>query len=396
MISKYKYLIIFLFCSFHFYGLHYRIHEFLYFLFDAIGFCLLIGSQFLEVKKKPFRKNFKKLLLLLFFFLIISAISASFFHQQSFFKTIVAMRYIFYLFGYFLFTKFNIDNRKIYEAIKYGCIFYMIVFSIQFLIFPQQIVNVGRIEEFDRGVLRFRIEGIGFVMLFGLWNLNYYLLRKNKKEILIYIICLAFIYLLGFRTLLLTAIFSSFFLIYKVKGSSSSFYFIVAGFLMLLVYQIPFVQNYITEAIDLTVEQADDSDSYVRVLAYNFYFGFVNANEYTLLLGNGFPQEESQYGSYIINTGKERYGYIIQDLGLIGFSFMYGIISTILYVIIAVKAIFIKLPKQAKFLNAYFLYLLVSSFTTTEIYRIGILGIIGLSLYLIDSFYNTNNMIKKQ
>jgi hypothetical protein len=50
----------------------------------------------------------------------------------------------------------------------------------------------------------------------------------------------------------------------------------------------------------------------------------------------------------------------------------------------SVKALLSRVPKDMMYLNFYFLYLLMVSFTTMEIYRGGVFAVEAIVLYLID------------
>jgi hypothetical protein len=279
----------------------------------------------------------------------------------------------------------GVEKERLIKLVIILAIGYMIVFSIQLLVFPTEIVPLGNIDRFDRGFLRLRLEGVGFVTLAGFYCLNQFLVDKAKlKHLLFFLLCLFFIFILGFRTLLATFLISSFALVFFHEKSTvrrlTSLSLVVV--IILVLSQIAAVQEYLAAMTEHTNEQINMGDNYIRLLTFDFLFNRVNVDWGSLLFGNGRAFEGTLYGNVVLGYGV-RNGYIAADLGLIGFSFYNGIIGTLAFVYIFAKAIFKRLPKNSIYLNVYFFYLLISSFTTAEIFRTGIFGAEMVGLYLI-------------
>ncbi|MBI9034688.1 MAG: hypothetical protein JEZ03_09490 [Bacteroidales bacterium] len=380
-------LIIIILCSVHVFELYYNLGEVFYFVLDAIGFAtIFLGIYLRNNYIRPKFQLFRRPLIVLYVALFVSVISCYYFHGQGVISTIIAMRYLFYLTIYFLLTKLKLEKQWLEKMIIVGAGIYLLVFITQVLIFPIEIVDVGRIKHTDRGLLRFRIEGVGFLMLAAFLCLNRFLINRKLLYAIFYGICLGGLFMLGFRTLLLTALFSSYVLLLRLSGNPWAVFrnnLLIFIFLIGL-YSIPYVNAFVDEAVEMTFEQADMYEDYIRFRTFDFLYNEVNIDNYTLVLGNGFPQEDSEYGKFVKGVGVEQNGFIFQDLGLIGFGIIYGVLSLLAYLFIAFKAIFIKTKKEDLYLSCYFIYLVTSSITTTEIYRIGIFGVIALALYLID------------
>lgn len=373
-----------LLCSIHFFGLYYNIGQFLYYVIDLIGFGLICFIVFFKVDKRHFPNYFKNYFQLFFFSLIFSAFSCLYFHDQNLLSTLIAMRYLFYIFIYFQLRRLKISISWI-EKLIIGCgLIYLLVFFAQVVLFPFKIVETGRIVETDRGLLRFRIEGAGFMMLTAFLCLNRFLMKKGYIYLFVYLVCFYGLYSLGFRTLLLTGILSTFFLIARLSKDKVNF--IKVSLLMIgvffVLFQLSFVQDFFNILLEKSQSDSELGSDYIRMQTFDFYYNKVNDNFLTLLFGNGFPQEDSKYGAFV-NIGVLK-GYIFADIGLIGFTIIFGFISAIILILMTLKAIFIKVPLDKSYLGVYLFYVLISSITTVEIYRIGILGILGLTFYLIE------------
>lgn len=75
------------------------------------------------------------------------------------------------------------------------------------------------------------------------------------------------------------------------------------------------------------------------------------------------------------------------DWGIIGLSWMIGIISVLLLVSIIVRALFIKVEKSKLYLKyTLILSLLISIATSAELFRPGNLLIVGIIIYLLENF----------
>ena len=262
----------------------------------------------------------------------------------------------------------------------------MIVFTLQLILFPTAIVPLGNADSFDRGFLRLRLEGVGFVTLMAFYSLNNFLINtKNKMQLAFYFLCFIFIFILGFRTLLLTFVVSSLLLIFfGNKSVTKGLFIVVFAFIsMLAVFQLEQVREFVFSMIEQTESQMDLGHEYIRFLTFDFLFNTVNVNFTSLFFGNGKPVEGTNYGDLVLERGAKDNGYISADLGLIGFAFDYGLLSLIAFLNILRIAIFKKLPKHSVYLNIFFFYLVISSITTAEIFRAGMFGVEMLGLYLI-------------
>ncbi|WP_341226036.1 hypothetical protein [uncultured Arcticibacterium sp.] len=294
------------------------------------------------------------------------------------------MRYFIYLLIYFQLQKVHLTIDWIEKGIIIGAILYMSAFTLQYILFPFKILDYGSITEMERGLLRFRIEGAGFLMLATFLALNRFIEKRSIKFLIFYTIGMVFLFMLGFRTLLVAGIISSFYLIIKLSKKPS---LIVRNTIISIALSSPLllvdeVNSYITEMTEISEKQINSGDDYIRKRTFKFYMEKVNIDEISLLFGNGFPQENSKYGK-ITHSGSKLYGYIFADLGIVGFAIIYGLIATLFFLLILIKAIRIKTDREYYYLSAYFLYIFIACFTTAELYRAGIFGIQALGLFLI-------------
>lgn len=383
-----------LLCSVHFFGLYFRLGLGGLSVKFIDAFYLLI--TFFMVSKLFIKRHnvniptrywlFSKPIFFLFFCLFISAFSGFYFHDQSPFLTLLAMRYFCYFLIFYTLILLKIEKETVLRVIFIFAILYMIIFTLQLILFPTAIVPLGHADSFERGFLRLRLEGVGFVTLVAFYSLNNFLInKKNKLQLAFYLLCFVFIFILGFRTLLLTFVVSSLLLCFiYIKTTIMRLFLVVFAFVfMVIILQTELFSEFVFAMIDKTNAQIDEGDDYIRFLTFNFLFNTVNVNFASLFFGNGFPVEGTNYGELVIGKGSRENGYIAADLGLIGFVFNYGLLSLIAFLNIFRIAIFKKLPKHSVYLNIFFFYLVISSITTAEIFRAGMFGVEMLGLYLI-------------
>jgi hypothetical protein len=266
------------------------------------------------------------------------------------------------------------------------------------MLFPTAIVPLGHAVEFERGFLRLRLEGVGFLTLSAFYCLNKYLVdRKKLMHLSFFILCFVFVYLLGFRTLLVTFLFSSFLLVAIYYGSFLkillfSVFLLLIGFGML---QLEGINLFFMDMVALTVGQADKGEDYIRFLTFNFLFSEVNNGLGSLVFGNGMPFAGTTYGDLVLGVGVDMFGYISADLGLIGFVFNFGLLSLIALLNIFRIAIFTKLPKDSIYLSIFFIYVLISSVTTAEVYRAGMFVVEAVGFYLVTYIYSEHKNREK-
>jgi hypothetical protein len=376
----------------------YDVVDFIYYI---ILLLLMIGGKLFHSDgyKIPVKyRFFTKPIFLLFIALIISSISGFAYHNQSPLLTLLAMRYFSYFLLYFVFISFGIKKKDMEKTIVIGAILYMIVFTIQLILYPKQIVPFDSSTAISRGFLRLRLEGVGFVTLTAFYSLNKYMLNKtNKKYLLMYFVCFIYVFILGFRTLLITFLFSTLMLLMIFnKASLRKFLSIMIAILIfgVLLWQVELFQVFVLDSIDTTENQTAQGDKYIRFLAFDFLFNKVNIDIGSLIMGNGMPFNGTEYGNLVLIEGAKRRGFISADLGLIGFTFNYGVLSLLVFLNIFRIAIFKNISKDGIYLKIFFIYLIISSITTAEIFRPGMFGVQMIALYLI-TITSFNNELTK-
>tara|TARA_B100000809_G_scaffold225176_1_gene235958 strand:- start:12828 stop:13973 length:1146 start_codon:yes stop_codon:yes gene_type:complete len=349
---------------------------------------LFLGKFFFDKKTYKITKVnrfFTKPIVFLYITLVFSAISCFYYHGQNPLKTLLGMRYFSYFMIYFMLISFGVQKKDIIKLLHVAAVIYMLVFLTQVYLYPTQIVPFDSSASISRGFLRLRLEGVGFVTLLGFYSLNKFLINpKRKISIVLFLLCFTFVFILGFRTLLLTYLFSAglLVLLHNMTIVNVLKLIFVTAISFLLLWQLPIVKDFVIDAIVQTLEQSEEGDEYIRLLAFNFLFIDVNVNFGSLFFGNGFPIRGTSYGNLVLVKGADVNGYISADLGLIGFVFNYGLLSLFALLNVFRIAIFKNKSKESIYVGVFFVYLVVSSISTSEVYRIGMFGVEMIALYL--------------
>ena len=387
MISKgVKGVVVFIFILFSIHFWRYiRIPEQIYKLTDSLSWLVFILSLILCLSDNKLK--FKKSINLFLLGIFLNVLSAYFNNGQSIRDTVLSFGpYYFILFYYFL-HKIKPDVHTLERIIIIFGFLYAIFYLIQTIKFPEQIFAGSMFR--DRGTIRIRIEGNGFLMLAYFLLLNKYLMKRNVVHLFVALFLFLVLIKSGFRTLTLGAVLMSGIIFLRLVKYSILNYalIVVAVFLFIGLFQLPGTSRIIENMIHTSKQQMEENDKYIRRLEYDFFRKEYPRNFSYYVVGGGLPGAHGSYARYMGRLiGK--YGYYWDDLGLIGFYFVVGGIALLGLLIFTFKAIFSKLPPEGIYLSTYFGYLFIVSFTTMEIFRPGIFSVEAIGLYLLDSYFN--------
>ena len=378
--------------SIHIYGLYHiflkRGDDLFNVLFYGIVFLTIIFSRHSVSLNFNINKRFRSVSFSIFYLyiaLVFSSISCLYFHGQNPLLGMLASRFFALYLLFFILCFYAPSKKYILKLIFLFALGYVLVFSIQLLIYPIQIVPFGSVEGFDRGLLRVRVEGVGFLTFGGLLALNHYLRYKKLLFLVLFSIVVIYLFLLGFRTLIAIYLFSTLYLIYTVnkKNIKKIFFSIVMlGIIAIITLLSGVMDEYYQIAKERTIQQIEMGDKYIRFRTFSFLFDDVSPGWEALIFGNGIASESTSYGQLVLNTGANKLGYIVADIGLIGYVFYFGFFGFTAFILLYLKVIFSTDGEITVVVKAFFIYLILSSFTTAEIFRAGMFGVSMIALYL--------------
>jgi hypothetical protein len=381
-------IILLILCSIHFWGLIYIPIDF-YNITNTISL-LILGISFLKIMRKK-GLRFKNAIILFFVGLVLNIISAYVNQGQHPWQTFLGFGSFYFILFYFFLHTIQISRKFIESIILIFAILYSVLYIIQVSVYPNLIFRDIPLE--DRGTLRLLIEGNGFLMLAYFLMLNRYLLNFRFINILFALFFFVILFMGGFRTLTFGALFISIMMFYRLTRLSAQSISLMVFLILLFVgiFQLKLTSDILGYMVNSTEEHLEQGNSYIRILEFDYFLNKYPENGSIYVFGGGLPVGNGSY-SRTMEFTKQQYGYFWDDLGIIGFYIVIGVVALLGLLWYAIKAIFIKIPPGRFYLNFYFLYLLIVSFTTMEIYRTGIFAVEAIVLYLIDEALITSDI----
>lgn len=348
----------------------------------------LIPFIFLEIRNKSIYKNY---FLVIIIGLIISWISCYYFRGQSISNSIIASANIFYISYYFMLKKINLSVSKMEDAIFVLTVLFCICYIIQYIVYPFAIFS-GGVVEYEEDI-RIRMAGQAFASLGYFFGLNKYFTKKNNNVfyLLLAILSFSIIFLMGFRTMIVGIIICSSLMIIKINGFSWKviFYSLLLVLIFILSINIPVFAEIFNHMVERNQNAIFTNRDYIRILQFQYFTQEHFTNGWEYISGSGLPRiglNPSTYGQQILDLYDK--GIVWADWGLIGFSWMIGIITVIAMLGYALKAYVLKIPPSYYYLSIWFLYLILVSFTTKEFFRDGAFVVQAIALFIIEKVHS--------
>lgn len=346
-------------------------------------FCLYMGW------KQP--TDYRKIFLLIFVGILASMVSCMINRGQSIIDSIKAMpNYFGLLFYFFLkwrkFKLTTVQSALVWLVIVFDLLYiaqyYLIGYGINFLNIEDWMLS----DSTEGNRLRVMSSGLySLGMFYGI--VQWYITHKNKYLALF--IVGAFIMLLtGYRQFLVSSFVALLFMIYKldkrVKLKHIGFVaaIVVVGYVL---YQIPAVQGKIAGMIERNDTGASlDNKDYIRVIQWEFFNHDYFKNGWEHFFGSGLPLSgaNSGFGKYFQTLTDQGLQYV--DWGIIGVSWMLGILTFVGYVWMSLAAISKRVPSVYLYISLWYIFLLSSSITNWEFFRDGNFLVHAMALYIIE------------
>ena len=346
-------------------------------------FCLYMGW------KQP--TDYRKIFLVIFVGILASMVSCMINRGQSIIDSIKAMpNYFGLLFYFFLkWRKFQLTTVQsalvwliIVFDILYIAQYYLIDYGINFLNIDDWMLS----DSTEGNRLRVMSSGLySLGMFYGI--VQWYITHKNKYLALF--IVGAFVMLLtGYRQFLVSTLVALLFMIYKldkrVKLKHIGFVaaIVVVGYFL---YQIPAVQGKIAGMIERNDTGASlDNKDYIRVIQWEFFNHEYFKNGWEHFFGSGLPLPgaKSGFGKYFQTLTDQGLQYV--DWGIIGVSWMLGVLTFVGYVWMSLAAILKRVPSVYLYISLWYIFLLSSSITNWEFFRDGNFLVHAMALYIIE------------
>ena len=309
---------------------------------------------------------------------------------QSFSNMETLGYFFFLLFAYFFRSNMSLHDCE--NLIKRLFVFFIIVYLLKFFVFfDSTFINPAYLDPWEH---RIRLNGqmIGFISYF--YYLNRILIGRGKKyeNIIFFILSYIFIFTLGFRTTLFSVILSSIVMAFRLKIDMRKFLFIFIGFslLFVIVANTDYGNNVISNMTERMIQDKSRGENTYRALELNYFLKshFISISDY--IFGSGNPVLSSAYGKHMDNLSEySSSGEVLfttaqwRDWGIIGFSWIFGLPAALVIYIYIFVMLLIKTKKRYAFIASTYLFFLLNSVTTMEMYRHGSFAFHAFMLYML-------------
>lgn len=358
--------------------------------FIWLGLSIMIISAVRSFDKKD---KFEIVIICYCSFVFLSCLYSLIFNRQPLITAIESSYHYFGVLFYFVVKRNNPSLDTLLKFLNIIMIITTICYVVQWMIYPTVIFN-GAINDFDINDNSFRMRfycSFLFYLMF-LYGINRYA-KEHKLIYLTYsVVSFLPILIMGFRSLIAMAIISmimTFISVTKQNVSSYLKYIVIGSIIIYSSLQFPIVQDKIDEMIERQeTEQNFSNENYIRNVALAYYSLEFSSDITMWIFGGGHPQvgpdetPKNNYQRIFANAYSAQMYW--NDLGIIGLSYIIGIISVLLLIYLCIMAMYKCKDKELQFIRFGIFCVLVSTIITSmELYRYGNLAVLGLLFYIV-------------
>lgn len=358
-------------------------------------FIVLIGIFVVFYKQTKFSLP----IVLLVFSCIGSLVSSSYFRGTSPLDLIREYNTYLSILIFFLLCEYRPKTETVENVLFWLFICFSICYIIQCIVYPVKIFVPEGSEQYSEFTgydeiinRRIRLPGMSIVGLGMFFCLNKIMMGKLYYS-LPFVLSVIVLFLFGFRTTIFFAMIWSVILYFRVNGLSKRLMLYGAGGIIALYIFVTtdFAQTVINTMLTRNESANFENQDYIRYATLNYFTTQHFMSPLEFFFGSGLPNRSIHVGYTSYYNKLEGMGLHFYDWGLLGISWMTGVLSLVGCLWYSIKAIFAKLPKTHLYLSVWFAYLLCSAFTSAEFVRQGCFYIQGVALYLIWQISKTKN-----
>ena len=295
-------------------------------------------------------------------------------------------------FVFFYLLKLKIPIRTLENIIVIFGVIYIVLFLFQFT--HNGVVYFGTQEEFkeDRGITRVNFPGGGVFFLSCFIAINKVTSRAKYKWwwLLFSVTGIIIIVLQVTRQEIFVLILL--YLIHFLRNSKLPHK--IGAIALLCLCSYIFYNSGSSISKGLIEQQKNDlteGKNYIRVLEAEYYLTQFTPNVISQILGNGFFNDNSNYGKSLIALN-DYYGYYLTDVGLVEVYIMFGILALFGYLWLFIKSVVIPLPKNYYYLKYYLWFIILTSLTSDFLVSYNFLITTVFVLYCYQSVYHENQI----
>lgn len=320
--------------------------------------------------------------------IVISIFSCFYYRHQSISQSISSTIGFFSILSIFFFYQKREYYKDMLAALHYFFIIYSFCYLFQLLMFPIIIFPSADIlidNEVDK--YKFFLPGIVIIPFAMFYYLNNYLLGGKKKYLFFFLLSVIMMLFRESRlNLFVTVVLLFSYILIMTKKIGMSKLLPLLPLLIIAVFLIG-SSSFFDQLLDKFLakqEQATlSNESYSRVLAWEYFKDRHFIDEIERYAGSGIPNQLSTYGKYMFNSATLGIttGYV--DWGLIGYSWMFGTITAVGYLLLWIIPVFkFRYNKYAYYIPFVFLYILMISYMSIMAFMPGA-AVIQSMLFII-------------
>lgn len=354
-------------------------------LIDIGGLIVCFFTLALFLFKSPSIKynSFSKSFIFFGLAIVFSSLSSYLIWNQSFYVSLTTLIPYLYLLFYFNLKYLKPDEKFIYNLIHTLAFLYALFYLINFVSHPIQFFGYKDFKEAYEIIIKSRFPGRAFMYVSLIILFEKLLYNFKLKNLLLIIFYFIIFILMGRRVMLLSLLISLIYLLLQMNRLkirtllTTSFLFLIMFFIVNKYFPI-----LINNIFEVTNQQIDQGNEYVRYLSAFFYLGEFSPHPMSYFFGNGIPSMRSEYGTYVKYI-EENYRYFLADIGLLGFYVKTGVFGFLFMI-----SMFLQFWKSSSF-NTYLfrcftVFFIPMSIMNVEIVKPDIFILYAILMYLYE------------
>lgn len=268
-------------------------------------------------------------------------------------------------FVFFFLLSARVPIKTIENIVMIYGVVYILLFLFQFT--HNSTVYFGRAQEFklDRGIVRVNFPGGGVFFLACFIAINRVTSLTNKYRYLYLLFALVGIVIIVLQvTRQEIVVLLAVYLIHFLRSVKLPYKIAVIALFSIGGYLFIHSDNSVSKGLkEQQKEDASYGKDYIRILAADYYLTQFTPNGVSKIFGNGFANDNSNYGKNLIALG-DRYGYFLSDVGLVEVYISFGIFAILGFILIFIKSFTIPVPKEYYYLKYYLWMIMVTCLTS--------------------------------
>ncbi|MHC1775944.1 MAG: hypothetical protein AB9834_11080 [Lentimicrobium sp.] len=344
---------------------------------------LILILQGIYSKDEGFKLTFKWEIIFIIVSVFVSMFMAYSVYNQGLPTTLIAQRFMYFYFLYFVLHQVKIPDYDFEKIILYFAIIYSIFYVIQYIAYPRIFFSIRVMEE--RGTVRIFLPGLSYLIL-----AYFYVLNKSFNEFSISRLALLLFFfsvfiLMGTRQLIFTMFLLTMINILLSKKVTSKILVVLIAVIAAVPIFLMF-QNIFLSMVNLSKEQSVGFEENIRILAGTFFLTDFFPNPISYITGNGADSSNSSYG-VMIQMYKDVFGFFQSDVGIIGDFSRFGSIFLISVVSVLTRILKGYLSEELYYIKYFYLFVILTSFTGAGLFGdANSIVTICITLYIIDVF----------